>query len=69
MNIEYSRPTFLYDKYELFRHQDAALQLLGNLFPVCLRERNKDRAIVLGATSGDTGSAAVAGVQGQEKVF
>lgn len=51
-----------------FAFKDAALQFLGNLFPLALAKFNKENAIVLGATSGDTGSAAVAGVRGKSKV-
>ncbi|MDR9450982.1 MAG: threonine synthase [Acidimicrobiia bacterium] len=38
--------------------KDYALQLLGRLFDTSLTERHR-RALVLGATSGDTGSAAI----------
>lgn len=40
--------------------KDFALQLLGRLLNHVLTERN-ERAVVLGATSGDTGSAAIEG--------
>ncbi|MCP5206145.1 MAG: threonine synthase [Hahellaceae bacterium] len=40
--------------------KDFALQLLGKLFDYVLQKRNK-RVVVLGATSGDTGSAAIEG--------
>ena len=40
--------------------KDFALQLLGRLLNYVLTQRN-ERAIVLGATSGDTGSAAIEG--------
>lgn len=43
--------------------KDVALQLLGNLFEYILRRRGETLNI-LGATSGDTGSAAIAGVRG-----
>ena len=43
--------------------KDIALQLLGNLFDFILRERG-EKLNILGATSGDTGSAAIAGVRG-----
>ena len=44
--------------------KDVALQLLGNLFEYVLSER--DTVLnVLGATSGDTGSAAIAAVRGR----
>ena len=47
--------------------KDIALQLLGQLFEQVLAERGQHLNIV-GATSGDTGSAAIAGVRGQERV-
>lgn len=43
--------------------KDVALQLLGNLFEYILSRRGETLNI-LGATSGDTGSAAIAGVRG-----
>lgn len=47
--------------------KDVALQFLGNLFELLL-ERSGDRLNILGATSGDTGSAAIYGVRGQERI-
>ena len=47
--------------------KDVALQLLGQLFQYVLAVRNQ-RLNILGATSGDTGSAAIAGVRGQDNV-
>ena len=47
--------------------KDIALQVLGRLFEHVLHERNQVMNI-LGATSGDTGSAAIAGVQGREGI-
>lgn len=47
--------------------KDVALQLLGNLFEYLLKERNEKMNIV-GATSGDTGSAAIYGVRGKDKI-
>ena len=44
--------------------KDIALQLLGGLFAYILKRRGIHLNI-LGATSGDTGSAAIAGVRGQ----
>ena len=43
--------------------KDFALQLLGQMMQEVLRQQKK-RAVVLGATSGDTGSAAIAGCMG-----
>jgi threonine synthase len=47
--------------------KDVALQLLGRLFEHVLAQRN-ERLNILGATSGDTGSAAIAGVRGQHNI-
>lgn len=47
--------------------KDVALQLLGNMFEYLLKERNQ-RMNIVGATSGDTGSAAIAGVRGKENI-
>jgi len=50
-----------------FAFKDVALQALGNIYEYFLR-RNKRRLTVLGATSGDTGSAAIYGLRGKENV-
>jgi threonine synthase len=47
--------------------KDVALQLVGRLFDHVLEQRNEHVTIV-GATSGDTGSAAIDGVKGCEHV-
>ena len=47
--------------------KDVALQLLGNLFAYLLKERGEKMNIV-GATSGDTGSAAIYGVRGKDNI-
>lgn len=47
--------------------KDIALQFLGRLFEDILEERNA-RLNILAATSGDTGSAAIAGVRGQKRI-
>ncbi|MEM6707909.1 MAG: threonine synthase [Pseudomonadota bacterium] len=47
--------------------KDIALQLLGRLFRHILDERG-ERLNIIGATSGDTGSAAIAGVRGQPNI-
>jgi len=47
--------------------KDVALQLLGQLFEYIL-ERDNKHLNILGATSGDTGSAAIAGVRGLKSV-
>ncbi|CAD7957101.1 unnamed protein product [Amoebophrya sp. A120] len=59
-----------------FAFKDCALQFLGNLFEVALAKRTHaagakkaaKSAVILGATSGDTGSAALAGVSGKQGV-
>ena len=50
-----------------FAFKDVALQFLGNLFAFFLRKRNHPLRI-LGATSGDTGSAAIHGMRGKQGV-
>ncbi len=47
--------------------KDVALQLLGQLFDYVLAERG-DHLNIIGATSGDTGSAAIAGVRGRDNI-
>jgi len=47
--------------------KDVALQLLGRLFEYVLKARG-ERLNILGATSGDTGGAAIAGVRGQSNI-
>ncbi len=47
--------------------KDVALQLLGHLFETFL-ERRQQRLTIVGATSGDTGSAAIRAVAGLERV-
>ena len=58
-----------------FAFKDVALQFLGNLFEYFLVRRNQGRAekgrhhlTVVGATSGDTGSAAIYGLRGKKDV-
>lgn len=46
-----------------FAFKDVALQLLGRLMDWGLKRSGK-RALIVGATSGDTGSAAIAGLRG-----
>ena len=50
-----------------FAFKDVALQFLGNLFAFFLKELNHPLRI-LGATSGDTGSAAIHGLRGKKGV-
>lgn len=47
--------------------KDVALQFLGNLFEYLL-EKNNSILNIVGATSGDTGSAAIYGVRGKERI-
>ncbi|KAI9803449.1 MAG: threonine synthase [Piccolia ochrophora] len=58
-----------------FAFKDVALQFLGNLFEYFLARRNEGRTghdrhhlTVIGATSGDTGSAAIYGLRGKKDV-
>jgi threonine synthase len=46
--------------------KDVALQLLGHLFEIFL-ERRDGRLTIVGATSGDTGSAAIQAVAGRQR--
>ena len=50
-----------------FAFKDIALQLLGRLFDRALARRDT-RVTIVGATSGDTGSAAIAGCAGRERI-
>ncbi|MBW1718435.1 MAG: threonine synthase [Deltaproteobacteria bacterium] len=47
--------------------KDVALQVLGNLFSLFLKESG-EKMNILGATSGDTGSAAIYGVRGKDNI-
>ncbi|OJT10699.1 Threonine synthase [Trametes pubescens] len=59
-----------------FAFKDVALQLLGNLFEFFLQRRNArkgpsekpEKLTVVGATSGDTGSAAIYGLRGKANI-
>ncbi len=50
-----------------FAFKDIALQILGRLFAVALKKRG-GRATIVAATSGDTGSAAIAALGGLENI-
>lgn len=50
-----------------FAFKDVALQALGNLYEFFLK-RNGKRITVVGATSGDTGGAAIYGLRGKQNV-
>lgn len=47
--------------------KDMAMQILANTFEVVLADRD-ERLNILGSTSGDTGSAAIHGVRGKERI-
>jgi threonine synthase len=47
--------------------KDVALQFLGRVFEYLLAARD-EQLNILGATSGDTGSAAIAGVRGRDRI-
>ena len=58
-----------------FAFKDVALQFVGNLFEYFLvrrnkgkKDENKEHLTVIGATSGDTGSAAIYGLRGKQDV-
>jgi len=51
-----------------FAFKDVALQFLGNLFEHLLEKRPGKKLTVVGATSGDTGSAAIQGLRGKKGV-
>jgi threonine synthase len=58
-----------------FAFKDVALQFVGNLFEYFLVRRNQNKSVaerehltVIGATSGDTGSAAIYGLRGKKDV-
>jgi len=52
-----------------FAFKDVALQMLGNFFEYFLSTGSNDgRIAILGATSGDTGSAAIYGLRGKKGV-
>jgi threonine synthase len=60
-----------------FAFKDVALQFFGNLLEFFLDRRNKNRSeagldhehyVVVGATSGDTGSAGIAGLRGKKDI-
>ena len=53
-----------------FAFKDVALQFLGNLFEyfIAKKEGEDQRLTIMGATSGDTGSAAIYGLRGKKGV-
>ncbi|KAK2784885.1 threonine synthase [Onygenales sp. PD_12] len=75
VNLDQSKQLYLLELFcgPTFAFKDVALQFLGNLFEYFLVRRNegktgKDRhqLVVIGATSGDTGSAAIYGLRGKK---
>ncbi len=48
--------------------KDVALQFVGNLFEFFLAAAPGTRVTVVGATSGDTGSAAIEGLRGKDNI-
>ena len=50
-----------------YSFKDVALQFLGNLFEYILTKKGQ-KLNILGATSGDTGSAAIYGVKGRKNI-
>lgn len=52
---------------ETLAFKDFALQFLGRLLDYILAKHNK-KAVIVGATSGDTGSAAIAGCRGRKNM-
>ncbi|KAF9530596.1 tryptophan synthase beta subunit-like PLP-dependent enzyme [Crepidotus variabilis] len=72
------KPVFILELFHgpTFAFKDVALQLLGNLFEFFLKRRNqnkkpgeKDKTLtVVGATSGDTGSAAIYGLRNKANI-
>lgn len=52
---------------ETLAFKDFALQFLGRLLDYIL-EKRKQKVVVIGATSGDTGSAAIAGCRGRKNM-
>lgn len=65
-------PTWILELFHgpTFAFKDVALQFLGNLFEYFLSKRKgaDARLTILGATSGDTGSAAIHGLRGKKNV-
>ncbi|KAJ6157793.1 hypothetical protein N7470_005385 [Penicillium chermesinum] len=78
VDLESSRDPFILELFHgpTFAFKDVALQFLGNLFEYFLVRKNKGiedpkkrhHLTIVGATSGDTGSAAIYGVRGKKDV-
>jgi threonine synthase len=77
ITLDQSKNLYLLELFHgpTFAFKDVALQFLGNLFEYFLVRRNKgvsagarEHLTVIGATSGDTGSAAIYGLRGKKDV-
>ncbi|MFN7402058.1 MAG: threonine synthase, partial [Alphaproteobacteria bacterium] len=67
--IQLSHDHFLLELFHgpTLAFKDFALQLLGQMLAATVKDSGK-KSLVLGATSGDTGSAAIAGLRGQKNI-
>jgi threonine synthase len=67
--IQLSHDQFLLELFHgpTLAFKDFALQLLGQMLALTVKDSGK-KSVVLGATSGDTGSAAIAGLRGQKNI-
>jgi threonine synthase len=67
--VQIDRDMFILELFhgETLAFKDFALQFLGRLLDYLLKERAQ-KATILGATSGDTGSAAIAGCRGSDNM-
>ena len=77
MTLDQEKQLYLLELFHgpTFAFKDVALQLLGNLFEYFLVRKNGDKPestrehlTVVGATSGDTGSAAIYGLRSKKDV-
>ncbi|KAJ2091215.1 threonine synthase [Coemansia sp. S100] len=74
VSLDGERKTYILELFHgpTFAFKDVALQFLGNLFEFFLERRNRNggshKITVVGATSGDTGSAAIYGLRGKKNV-
>jgi len=77
VTLDQSKNLYLLELFHgpTFAFKDVALQFLGNLFEYFLVRRNQNKSsgdrehlTVIGATSGDTGSAAIYGLRGKKDV-
>lgn len=67
--VEFDSKTWLLELFHgpTLSFKDVAMQLLGQLFDHVLEKRDK-RVTIVGATSGDTGSAAIEAMRGRESI-